>query len=93
MRTVLLAAASTLCLAFAAHSAPAGHRGTRHTISVPLPLSSTTAEGQSCIGTGAALSHAAYIADDGADRSDGRPYCSQYLSTQSLVRPPLVGHT
>ena len=98
MRTVLFAAASTLCLAFAAHGSPAAHRhahaATQQNATAPQPLSSTMTAGPSCIQNDASLSHAAYRTDDDADCcGTGDQYCSQYLSTQTLVQAPLVGHT
>ena len=102
MRTVLFAAASTICLAFAAHSAPA----LRHVAAASTDVASQQADsamaqpiapvgpgGSNCIDNGASLSHAAYTTDDDADCCGTSSYCSQYLSTQMLVQPPSEGHT
>jgi len=97
MRTVLLTAAGTLCLVFAAHAADAPranaarNEAARADLSQALPAA--PAPVNSCIDTGASLSHAAYTTDDDAECCTGSPYCSQYLSTQMLVQAPSQGHT
>jgi hypothetical protein len=95
MRTVLFAAASTVCLAFAAHGSPAIHRhAAPQDPNAPQPLSSTMTAGPSCIERGASLKHAAYHPDGDSDCcGSSSQFCSQYLSTQALVQAPLVGHT
>ncbi len=97
MRTVLLTAAGTLCLVFAAHAAEAPRinaardAAARTDVSQALPAAPVQAN--SCIDTGASLSHAAYTTDDDAECCAGSQYCSQYLSTQMLVQAPSQGHT
>jgi hypothetical protein len=92
MRTVLFAAASTLCLAFAAHSAPIHHMRTHHATNqsavgaeLAQPLASVAPPGANCLEGGASLSHTAYTTDDDAECCSNAAYCSQYLSTQ--IRP------
>jgi hypothetical protein len=100
MRTVLFAAASTLCLAFAAHSAPIHHTRTHHATNqsaagaaLAQPLASVAPPGANCLEGGASLSHTAYTTDDDAACCSNAAYCSQYLSTQMLVTPPAQGRT
>ncbi len=96
MRTVLLAAASTICLAFAAHSAetPAPPAATAQisgpAVDQPLP---SVAPATTCIDSSAMLSHVAYTTDDDSDCCNATPSCSQYLSTQTLIQAPAQGHT
>jgi hypothetical protein len=101
MRTVLLAAASTLCLAFAAHSAPA-HHARAHRTAGPSPaaaglvqaLPSVAPQGTDCLERGASLSRAAFTTDDDAGSDDSAmPHCSQFLSTQMLMTPPAHSRT
>ena len=87
MRTVLLTAAGTLCLVFAAHAADAPRSGRQAAMPPPAPTCRrrcTPAPGQAdgCIESGALLRHAAYTTDDDAECCAGSQYCSQYLSTQ-----------
>ncbi len=102
MRVVLLAAVSTLCLVFTAHSAPLHHTRAHKTseqsdtqggAGLAQPLPSIAPQGTNCLETGASLSHAAYTTDDDADCCGSTPYCSQYLSTQMLITPPAQGRT
>ena len=108
MRTVLLVAASTLCLAFAAHSAPLSHHSaSRHSdtlapaAGLSQSLSAMPDAGTNCMPTSASLTHVVFTpnlmpggstTDDDADASSN-PYCSQFLSTQMLVQAPMQGHT
>jgi hypothetical protein len=99
MRTVLFAAASTLCVVFAAHGAEQAGAGQADASQQVAPngaseaIPSVGAPAGSCIDTGASLSKAAYSTDDDAECCSGTQYCSQYLSTQMLVQAPLTGHT
>jgi hypothetical protein len=103
MRTVLFAAASALCLVFAAArgAEPAAPRGADSQYATQLsqpqlsqPLPPVAPAGTNCIDSGATLSHVAYnTTDDDADCCSTSQYCSQYLSTQMLVQAPIQGHT
>ena len=100
MRTVLFAAASTLCLAFAAHSAPLHHARAHHAAQqsaagaeLSQPIASVSPPGTNCLEGGAALSHVAYTTDDDAECCTSTAYCSQYLSTQMLITPAPQGRT
>ena len=109
MRTVLFAAASTLCLAFAAHGAPLSHRSVSQrgnadvaASNLAQPVSAAPGTHTNCIEPGASLNHVVFSPDaltDSANTTDddadvaSSAYCSQYLSTQMLVQAPLQGHT
>ncbi len=89
MKTVLLAAASSLFLAFAAHAADAPPApDTQPVVTQTLP--SLSASGNACI-DGATVSRTAYATDDDAEADTGT--CSQFLSTQTLVQPRSEGRT
>ena len=97
MRTVFFAAASSLFLAFAAHGADAPNgdaardQAAQQDVSQAVPAVSSPAP--ACIDNGGLMSHAAYTTDDDADCCNTSAYCSQYLSTQTLVQAPSQGHT
>ena len=97
MRTVLFAAAGSLFLAFSAHGADAPQANAtrdetaQRDVSQAVPAVSSPAP--ACMDNGALLSHAAFTTDDDADCCNTSAYCSQYLSTQTLVQAPSQGHT
>ena len=97
MRTVLFAAAGSLFLIFAAHAAdaPKGNAArddaARQDVSQAVPAVSAPAP--ACMDNGGLMSHAAYTTDDDADCCNTAAYCSQFLSTQTLVQAPGQGHT
>ena len=97
MRSVLLAAACAMCLAFTAHGAEAPDQQslqkTASDTQMAPPLPPVAPAGNTCIDGSAALSHAAYATDEDADCCTASSYCSQYLSTQMLVPAPTIGHT
>ena len=89
MKTVLLAAAGSLFLAFAAHAADAPQpEAGAPPVSQALPP--VSASGAACI-DGATVTSTAYSTDEDAENETGT--CSSYLSTQSLVQPPATGRT
>ena len=91
MKTVLFAAAGSLFLAFAAHAAqPEGDAPQAAVTQAAQPnVPAVGAVGTPCI-DGAAVTPTAYSTDEDAE-SDGS--CTRFLSTQTLVQPPLVGRT
>ncbi len=97
MRTVLLTAAGTLCLVFAAHAAEAPRANAARDAAARTDLSQAlppaAVQPNECIQSGAVLSHAAYTTDDDAECCAGSADCPQYLSTQMLVQAPPQGHT
>ena len=90
MKTVLLAAAGSLLLAFGAHAADAPRRTDAHVAPAQAAIPPDMAPGAACI-DGAAVTPTAYSTDADAE-SDTSP-CSQYLSTQTLVQSPATGRT
>ncbi len=90
MKTVLLAAAGSLFLAFAAHAAEAPQRTDVRVAPAQVAIPPDMAPGAACI-DGAAISPTAYSTD--ADAESDTSACSQYLSTQTLVQSPATGRT
>ncbi len=106
MRTVLLVAACTLCLAFAAHGAEpvAAADAEAQLPATPLQIAPTGPQGdESCIHARALVGKTAYITGGNAatgDADDDDPaccaasaYCAQFLSTQALLKPPTRART
>ncbi len=105
MRTVLLVAACTLCLAFAAHGAETADASAQLPATT-LPVSpSTPQDPDGCIHAHAMIGKTAFnpvedaaTTDDDAASDDSAccttsPYCAQFLSTQALLRPPIRART
>jgi hypothetical protein len=105
MRTVLLVAACTLCLAFAAHGAePADASAQRPAASLPVSPSAPQ-DSDGCIHAHAMIGKTAFNPAEDAESTDDdaandnpvccatSSYCAQFLSTQALLKPPIRART
>ena len=94
MRGVLFAAVGTIFLAASAYAADAPYPSDSPAAPVvqPQTLPPLAPNGTPCIDSTAAMSHVAYVPGQD-DAPDASSFCSQYLSTQTLVTAPTEGHT
>jgi hypothetical protein len=98
MRTVLIVAACTLCLAFTAHGAEPSNTAAQLP-ATPLPVAPAAPSDQvGCIQARALVAHTAYTPVDGTGSADlaccaTSRSCAQFLSTQALLKPPVRART
>lgn len=103
MRIVLLVAACTLCLAFAAHGAEPASQADASAQLPATPLSVAPTEPQEqdgCSHAHALVAKTAYTPDDDANGGGDdaaccvrSSTCAQFLSTQALLKPPARART